>query len=214
MNCSRLGRLPHPFLLSAICSACCLSVLASPSCAQEPAKGSSKSRAKIEFVTQIEPVFAQHCLKCHGAKDSQSGLRLDSLAAILKGGDRGLAVVPGEAAKSLLVKALQGEGDPTPMPAEAPRLPKETIARVIRWINEGAKGPAESTVGARPTHWAFAPVAHPRVPAMGSVNRAGNPIDAFIRQRLAAERLVPSPDADRSTLIRRLSFDLRGLPPS
>src|ERR1700722_7465958 len=101
MNCSHLGRLPPPFLLSAICSACCLSVLASPSCAEEPAKGSAKSRAKVEFATQIEPIFAQHCLKCHGAKESQSGLRLDSLAATLKGGDRGPAVVPGDAAKSL-----------------------------------------------------------------------------------------------------------------
>jgi mono/diheme cytochrome c family protein len=214
MKRSRLGLPPHAFLLSAICSACCLSLVASPSCAQGPAKGSPKDRAKIEFATQIEPIFAQHCLKCHGGKDSQSGLRLDSLGAILKGGDRGAAVVPGNAAKSLLVKALQGEGDLTPMPAEAPRLSKETIARVVRWINEGATGPAESTVGPRPTHWAFVPVAHPRVPAMAPDDRPGNPIDAFIRQRLAFERLAPSPEADRSTLIRRLSFDLRGLPPS
>jgi mono/diheme cytochrome c family protein len=173
-----------------------------------------KAPAKVDYATQIQPLFAKHCLKCHGLKESQSGLRLDTLAAMLKGGDRGAAVVPGNAANSLLLKALLGEGDITPMPAESPRLSKDSIALVRRWIDEGATGPAESSSAPRQAHWAFAPVTHPTVPTVRNADPITNPIDAFISRRLEIERLAPSPEADRSTLIRRLSFDLRGLPPS
>ncbi|HEV7999777.1 MAG TPA: DUF1553 domain-containing protein [Planctomycetaceae bacterium] len=192
----------------AVRSAVCFVILAAAHYA------AAKSPTKVDYATQIQPLFAQHCAKCHGAKQVQSGLRLDGVAAILKGGDRGPAVVRGKAAKSLLLQALLGEGDITPMPAESPRLPKDDIALVRRWIDEGAVGPAESSTQSRPTHWAFAPIGHPTVPAVAGPNRLTNPIDAFVLERLAREGLFPSSEADRSTLIRRLSFDLRGLPPT
>ncbi len=168
----------------------------------------------VDFVTQVQPVFKSHCIKCHGPSESQSGLRLDGFALARKGGDRGSAVIPGQADKSLLYQVLTGQGDVTPMPAEAPRLAKDKIALIQRWIDEGAKGPADDPL--QPDvkkHWAFEPIRRPRVPRPKQDAALDNPIDAFIRARLEAEHLAPSPEADRSTLIRRLSLDLRGLPP-
>jgi mono/diheme cytochrome c family protein len=180
----------------------------------------------VDFAAQVQPLLAAHCVKCHGPKESQSGLRLDRFALIRKGGDRGTAVIPGKAAKSVLFQALLGQGDLTPMPAEAPRLPKDKIALIARWIDEGAKGPANVPAEAEAKkHWAFEPIRRPSVPRIPNGIANGipngipngepldNPIDAFIRARLATEHLAPSPEADRSTLIRRLSLDLRGLPP-
>ncbi len=168
----------------------------------------------VDFATQVRPVFAAHCVKCHGPKESQSGLRLDRFALLRKGGDRGPAVIPGKAVKSVLFQALIGQGELTPMPAEAPRLPKDKIALIQRWIDEGAKGPADDPLqtGAK-KHWAFEPIRRPSVPRIANGDLSDNPIDAFIRARLQTEHLTPSPEADRSTLIRRLSLDLRGLPP-
>ncbi len=181
--------------------------------AAEP--GSSAAARPVDFATQIRPIFAAKCIKCHGPQESQSGLRLDSLAALRKGGDRGPAIVAGDSSKSLLVQALNGQGDLTPMPAESPRLPAATIGLVKRWIDEGAKGDdSGASPAAKPPHWAFLPVRRPAIPRAGISNWGCGAIDRFILERLEAEHLPPSPEADRSTLIRRLSFDLRGLPPS
>jgi mono/diheme cytochrome c family protein len=168
----------------------------------------------VDFAAQVRPLFAAHCVKCHGPAESQSGLRLDRFDLVRKGGDRGPAFVPGKAARSLLVQALRGQGDVTAMPAEAPRLEPQKIALIERWINEGAVGPADAQGPAETKkHWAFQPIRRPDVPRTSSDGSLVNPIDAFIRARLAAENLAPSAEADRSTLIRRLSLDLRGLPP-
>lgn len=168
----------------------------------------------IDFAAQVRPLFAAHCVKCHGPAESQSGLRLDRFDLVRKGGDRGPAVIPGKAARSLLIQALRGQGDLTPMPAEAPRLAPDKIALIERWINEGAVGPADTQA---PTdtkkHWAFQPIRRPSVPRLPGDRETVNPIDAFVRTRLGVEHLKPSAEADRSTLIRRLSLDLRGLPP-
>jgi len=172
------------------------------------------SERPVDFATQVQPLLVAHCVKCHGPNESQSGLRLDRFALLRKGGDRGPAVVPGKTGKSLLFQALTGQGDLTPMPAEAPRLPPAKIALFERWINEGGKGPDDDPLGSEPKkHWAFEPIRRPNVPQVTAGDPPGNPIDAFIRERLVAEHIAPSPEADRFTLIRRLSLDLRGLPP-
>jgi mono/diheme cytochrome c family protein len=181
-----------------------------------PLLGSGRLHAAekpVDFAKQVRPLFVAHCVKCHGPNDSQSGLRLDRFDLVQKGGDRGPSLVPGQAAKSLLLEALRGQGDLTPMPAEAPRLAPEKIALIERWINEGAVGPPDESVkpGAK-KHWAFEPIRRANVPHVTGQS-LGNPIDAFLRARLTAEHLPSSPEADRSTLIRRLSLDLRGLPP-
>src|ERR1700722_11955833 len=133
----------------------------------------------VDFAAQVQPLFTQHCIKCHGPSDSQSGLRLDRFSFVYKGGDRGPAVVPGKAAKSLLFQAIAGQGDLTPMPAEAPRLAKEKIALIERWINEGAKGPADGPLEGAKRHWAFEPIRRPSVPRVASGEPLANPIDAF-----------------------------------
>ena len=172
----------------------------------------------VDYATQVKPLFQAHCVKCHGAKKQQSGLRLDTAAAVLKGGDRGPAVVPGKSDKSLLVIALLGKGDQVErMPAEAKPLPKEQIALIKRWIDEGAKFPKDETAGGRTgrsNHWSFRPIRRPPLPGVQFRRWVRNPIDLFVLARLEKLGLKPSPEADRRTLIRRVSFDLRGLPPS
>src|SRR5580700_1304428 len=117
------------------------------------------SEKPVDFATQVRPLFAAHCVKCHGPADSQSGLRLDRFDLVRKGGDRGPSVIPGKAARSLLVQALRGQGDLTPMPAEAPRLGKEKIALIERWVNEGVVGPADAQFPTEAKkHWAFQPI--------------------------------------------------------
>src|SRR5580658_784264 len=93
------------------------------------------SEKPVDFEKQVRPMFVAHCVKCHGPADSQSGLRLDRFDLVLKGGDRGAAVIPGKAARSLMIQALRGQGDLTPMPAEAPRFAPQKIALIERWIN-------------------------------------------------------------------------------
>lgn len=170
----------------------------------------------VDYLTQIKPILQKHCYACHAAGKQESGLRVDTAKLTIKGGDRGPAVVPGNSAKSLLFLALFGKGDVSQMPAEKPRLADAQIALIKRWIDEGAKSPKtevaqRSKKGAG--HWAFQPIRRPRVPRV-SDGWIKNPIDRFVFARLKNEKLTPSPEADRATLIRRLSLDLRGLPPS
>jgi hypothetical protein len=171
----------------------------------------------VDYLTQIKPIFADHCAGCHGADDQQSGFRIDTAALARTGGDRGAGIVPGKSADSLLYQALVGTGDVTAMPFEDERLPAEAIELIKRWIDEGAKGPADEQP-AEPTvandHWSFQPVVRPEVPQVKHDGWVQNPIDAFILARLEQEGVQPSPEADRVTLIRRLSLDLRGLPPT
>lgn len=172
--------------------------------------------APVDYATQIKPLLLRHCVSCHGQKEHQSGLRLDASSLLMKGGDRGPAVVPGKSGESPLYQALVGEGDVSQMPAEGPPLADEEIALFRRWIDEGAKAPAEEpaqTLKGR-DHWAFQPIVRPAVPKVDQAERVRNPIDAFILARLEKEGIAPSDEADRATLIRRLSLDLRGLPPT
>jgi hypothetical protein len=164
------------------------------------------------FEKRIRPVLAAKCWSCHGSELQQSGLRLDSREAVFKGGGRGPAIVPGDSAGSLLVRALRHEGLEMPLGG---MLPKEQIADFAKWIEDGAVWPSESgsTGEADRKHWAFEPVRDQAVPAVSDAGWALNEIDAFLASRLEAEGLKPAPQADRRTLIRRLSFDLTGLPP-
>ena len=177
----------------------------------------ARDEKRPDYTVDIHPIFAAHCLKCHGAKESQSGLRLDSFDAMRKGGDRGSAIVPGHADKSLLFLAITGKAtDLARMPAESPPLPAAKAELIRRWIDTGAVGPAENDKQglAREQHWSFRPIRRPPVPSVARHEGVANPIDAFILRRLQTEQLTPSSEADRATLIRRLSLDLRGLPPT
>jgi mono/diheme cytochrome c family protein len=182
--------------------------------------GNLPAAEPVDYLSDIKPILSKHCVNCHGAQKQRSGLRLDTAKSVLEGGNSGPAVVPGKSSESLLVQAVGGVGKVKPMPPpEQPRLSGEQIALLKHWIDQGAKAPANETVesGAnKSSHWAFQPVRRPAVPpAPGAgawVQR--NPIDHFIQARLVKEKLAPSPEADRPTLLRRVSLDLTGLPPT
>lgn len=170
--------------------------------------------APVDYVKDIQPLLAQNCYQCHGATQPKHGLRLDTAAFALKGGQSGPAIKPGNSSDSLLVQVISGtHKDITRMPYKKPPLSDGQIALVRQWVDEGAKAPANEVPGSK-AHWAFVAPTRPAVPAIA--NRQSpiiNPIDAFILARLAKEKLAPSPEADRATLIRRLSLDLLGLLP-
>ena len=171
--------------------------------------------AAVDYAVEVRPILAQHCYQCHGATHPKHGLRLDTAAFTLKGGKSGPAIQPGKSSDSLLVQVISGtHKDITRMPYKKPPLSDVQIALVRRWIDEGAKAPANEVPGSK-VHWSFVAPKRPAVPAIGNRQSAAisNPIDAFILARLAQEKLTPSPEADRVTLIRRLSLDLLGLPP-
>jgi hypothetical protein len=175
------------------------------------------------FESHVRPLLLEKCVGCHGDKKSESGLRLDSLAAMLRGGDSGPAIVPGKAGESLLVSVLKHGGD-IQMPPET-YLPEDKVGLLERWIEAGAHWPgvdggavAISTgpTDAQKNHWAFQPIADPPVPRVAVAPgepQPANPIDAFLMAKLAERGLDPVGPADRRTLIRRASFDLTGLPP-
>ena len=165
---------------------------------------------------QIKPILTRHCVTCHGAAKPRGGLRLDTAAAALAGGKGGPAVLPGKGAESPLVEALRGEGATDRMPLNRPPLPEAEIKLIEAWIDQGAKARPGESPGVPPAklHWAFVRPVRPAVPRLARPGWASNPIDRFIQARLEAAGLSPSPEADRRTLIRRLSLDLIGLPPS
>ncbi|MFO0867880.1 MAG: PSD1 and planctomycete cytochrome C domain-containing protein [Pirellulales bacterium] len=175
------------------------------------------------FESQIRPLLAQQCLHCHGPKKQRGELRLDSRAALLKGGESGPAIVPGRPEESLLIEAVNHAS--LAMPPET-RLADAEIAALTEWVRRGAPWPeAERTILAGPRsrrtitdedrgYWAFRPVVRPLPPLSQPTSEARGGPDAFILERLQAAGLPPAPEADRRTLLRRLYFDLLGLPPS
>ncbi|MDR3622251.1 MAG: PSD1 and planctomycete cytochrome C domain-containing protein [Paludisphaera borealis] len=178
----------------------------------------AESPADVEdFEKHVRPLLVEHCQSCHGPEKQKGGLRLDSRPMMVEGGDTGPALEPGKPDESLLIRAVRQTGDLKMPPKKA--LSKEQVAVLERWIAAGAPWPQASTPAAATRkeiwarHWAFQPVADPKPPAVGS-DWGRNPIDAFIKAKLDAAGLSPSPAADRPTLIRRASYDLTGLPPT
>lgn len=172
----------------------------------------------VDYTTQIKPLLAQHCAECHGLKKQQSGLRIDSGRAMMIGGDSGPAVVPKDAANSLLIHAVTGAEGASKMPPEGPGLMAAEIELLRDWIATGAKFPEDELVAETlrngADHWSFQPVRHPVVPDVIATVGVRSPIDSFVVARQQLVRLTPSPEADRSTLIRRVSLDLCGVPPT
>src|SRR5579871_2789461 len=173
---------------------------------------------EVDYLRDIKPILAKHCFECHSSKAQKSGLRLDTAAAILNGGDSGPAIVKNDPDESLLIQAVTGADGASTMPPKGDRLTSEQIARLKAWIAQGAKAPADETAEAaaivKSQHWSFQPVVRPQPPQVRHWMWVRNPIDNFIAARLEALGLEPSVEADRITQIRRLSFDLLGLPPT
>jgi hypothetical protein len=170
------------------------------------------------FETEVRPLLAAKCQKCHGPRQQRGGLRLDSRAAVLKGGLTGPAVVPGSPQESLLIDAIHYES--LEMPPDG-KLSDREIATLTGWVKRGAPWPpVEATEKAgRITkedrdYWAFQAIGDPPVPEVQDEGWSRNPIDRFLAATLAAGGLRPAPEADRRTLIRRATYDLIGLPPT
>lgn len=164
--------------------------------------------AAVDYMQKIKPVLQATCVKCHGATSQKGKLKMDTVAGALKGGEHGTSIVPGKSADSLLIHVIEGtHAEVSKMPYKRPPLDSAQVTLIKQWIDEGAKAPADE----KPSddrHWAFIKPKRPDVP------KGANAIDLFVKQRLAKEGLQPSPQASPETLIRRVSLDLTGLPPT
>ncbi|MBX3747351.1 MAG: PSD1 domain-containing protein [Verrucomicrobiae bacterium] len=175
----------------------------------------------VDFRRDIEPIFSAHCLDCHGPDRQRGGFRLDRRADALRGGDfHAPDIIPGDSAASPLIHLVGGLIPDEFMPVRGDPLTPEQIGLLRAWIDQGAPWPDDGSASQpdpTETHWAFQPVVRPAVPDAPTASDPGwghHAIDRFIADRLAREGLHPAAPADRHTLIRRLSFDLIGLPPS
>jgi mono/diheme cytochrome c family protein len=177
-------------------------------------RGSSPT--PVDYVEQIKPLLTRHCVSCHGAVKPRGRLRLDTAAAALAGGKGGPAIVTNRADESPIIAAVRGEGATERMPLKRPPLSEAQIRLLEDWINQGAKAIDGEKPGSAPndTHWAFVPPTRPTAPDVVRPGWARNPVDRFIQARLDRAGLAPSTEADRATLLRRVTLDLVGLPPS
>ena len=181
-----------------------------------------------------QAILTAKCVRCHGPEKQKSGLRLDTRTAALEGGIDGPAILPGKSAESDLVRRILGQTKPR-MPYKEPPLEAAEIAAIRAWIDAGAPGPAAATADAKadakaggkaeakagattetptPKHWAYTKPVRPEIPAVQRKEWMKTPIDAFVLARLEHEGLEPSPEAPREILLRRVTLDLTGLPPS
>ena len=173
----------------------------------------------VDFTKDIEPLLANSCFSCHGPKKQEAGMRLDSKADALKGGDEFGAKVlqPGKSAESILVQAVAHAHPDLKMPKKGERLTAEQVGLVRAWIDQGAVWPESAVASGKKNakdHWAFQSPVRPKAPSASDKNWPRTPVDNFILAKLDTEKLKPSPEADRVTLLRRLHLDLTGLPPS
>jgi hypothetical protein len=183
----------------------------------------------IDFLRQVKPLLVEYCGNCHGAEDHHAGLRLDSAGGIREGGDRGAVVVAGQPDNSRLLSVLLGANDEPVMPPEGePRPSSDQIELIRNWILAGADLPEDDRAAdarrKHADHWSLQPVRRPPLPDQpltpsenASSSRGKNsshPIDLFVAQAQRERGLTAAPPADRYTLIRRLSLDLTGFPPT
>jgi uncharacterized membrane protein len=171
---------------------------------------------KIDFIRDVQPIFAQSCYECHGPQKRRGQLRLDNKRSTFDGGNSGPAVVPGKSAESVLIKRVLGQGIQKRMPVDHPPLNDEQTKILVTWIDQGANWPegASSEGGHEEKHWAYVKPVAPQLPEVKDKSWPRNGIDFFVVARLEKEGLKPSAEADRTTLIRRVSLDLTGLPPT
>jgi hypothetical protein len=177
------------------------------------------------FESKIRPILVDSCYPCHSRQSAKvkGGLLLDTRQSLLKGGDTGPVIEPGDPEQSLLIKAVRYTNDNLRMPPKNKKLAAAQIANLEAWVKMGAPDPRAPQTGVAKvetirdkarSHWAFQPIREPKVPAVNNKRFVRTPVDNFILARLEAAKLSPSPMADKRTLIRRATFDLIGLPPT
>ena len=176
------------------------------------------------FEAKIRPILVDRCYSCHSdkAKKLKGGLRLDTHAGLLKGGTSGAVLTPGNPDASLMIKAVRYADKELQMPPDGEKLSAAQINSLVAWVKMGAPDPRTSTGPAtltdireaRARHWAFQPVTKPAPPAVRNSRWVKTPVDNFILAKLEAKNIKPATPADRRTLIRRVTYDLLGLPPT
>ena len=169
------------------------------------------------FESRIRPLLIEHCLECHGPEKQESGLRLDSRTALLKGGDSGSAVTLDRPEASLMIRAIAHTGD-LKMPPDG-KLSADQVDAFSAWVSSGLPWPQEKNQSSDDahdpkTHWAFQSLRRPHPPKVHDGGWPTTEIDHFILARLQEQQLAPAPQADPTALIRRASIDLLGLPPT
>ncbi|QEG00491.1 Planctomycete cytochrome C [Stieleria maiorica] len=214
-------------LLGCLTAVVC-TIAASAGTAQE-----ASPQAIVFFEKEVRPVLVEHCYDCHSAGGSvRGGLRLDTREGLRKGGDSGPAIVVGDADASLMIEAIRYQNRDLQMPPRNP-LPERAVKVLEKWVAQGAadpRGPVSADRGSTDLaadhspsgmsidqgrqFWAFRPVSDPAIPELPDSNWVANPIDAFVLTRLQKNGLSPAPAADKVTLIRRITQDLIGLPPT
>ncbi|MCA9047200.1 MAG: DUF1549 domain-containing protein, partial [Planctomycetaceae bacterium] len=206
--------------------------VALPCCADEDERnGASKSAAEVSaedlefFEKRIRPLLVKHCCECHAGEEINGGLSVESRSLLLKGGDSGPAVVPGDPDRSRLIEAVRYENRELQMPPQN-RLPAAEVRLLEEWISKGVPDPRAEPSETADQHsmglsleegrqfWSFQPVSNPPIPEIRDSGRVKTPIDAFVLHKLEENNLTPAPAADKRTLIRRVTFDLTGLPPT
>jgi hypothetical protein len=170
-----------------------------------------QQKKKVDFARDVLPVLRANCFQCHGEKQQLGGLRIDTKAALRKGGISGKAVLPGRAEQSSLLRRVLGRDGKPRMPMGFAPLAKEQIAALRDWIDQGAEWP-ENLVSKK--HWAYIAPVRPALPVVKQTAWPRNPVDRFILAKLENVGLRPSPEASKETLLRRVSLDLIGLPPT
>src|SRR3954453_7111125 len=185
--------------------------------AAQPSLPSPVTRV-VEYEKDIQPIFAHSCYSCHGEQKQKNGYRLDLKGVALTGGDHHAPnIIPGKSAESPLIQFVAGLDKEIVMPAKGDRLTTEQISLLRAWIDQGAKWPErwDKRLAEKSDWWSLKPLHRVPVPMIrNSKWPVRNPIDSFVLTRLEQKGLRPSPPADRRTLIRRLYFDLIGLPPT
>ena len=192
-----------------------------------PVRAETSAEGVEFFERKIRPLLVEQCYKCHSAEAEKvkGGLLLDSREGLLKGGDTGAAVVGGDVEKSLIIEAVRYQNEDLQMPPKK-KLSEQQIKDLEAWVKLGAPFPPSDSVKRqaaggnsfdlkeRAKHWAFQPLIRADVPKVKDAGWVRSPIDAFVLAKLEAQGLRPAREADRRTLIRRVTFDLIGLPPT
>lgn len=174
-----------------------------------------EAASAVDYLKQVKPLLRERCVACHGVLKQSAGLRLDTVAFAIRGGDSGAAITPSDTAASLLLERVTSADAAERMPPEGEPLTAEQIAALTAWISAGASHPADERPDTDPRdHWAYRPLMRPEVPAAFRSPWVRTPLDAFIAQRQELAGLTPQPEASRLALLRRVSLDLIGLPPT
>ncbi|HSH95278.1 MAG TPA: DUF1549 domain-containing protein, partial [Roseimicrobium sp.] len=183
--------------------------------------------AQVDFFEKkVRPILVDKCYSCHSEQSDKlkAGLLVDSREGLLKGGDNGPSIVPGDPDKSLFIKAIRYKDPDLQMPPKGAKLAAQEVKDLEEWVKMGAPDPRKSAGGvdkykaaakeAEKSHWAFKPVVKPEIPTVKIKGWVSSPIDAFVLQQMEEKAMLPSLSADKRTLLRRATYDLIGLPPS